>query len=173
MTSHRWAVSHLHGRRFATHGVTFEPAADMAAVFDVDGEVRAWTLPDRVVGLHGATQVWLLDGAVYSYAGTHIGSLRAGVFRGTDGLISGYLGGSLDPTILPHLPATLPTPPQVPSTRRPPLNPPSAQSSEPRNGWSSYGWSGFLLPRPLLPIQQRGRANGQPSLPATRDGLTA
>jgi 4-fold beta-flower domain-containing protein len=157
-------------RGFVTLHMALEPDAHLEAIVDADGDVCGWMLPDRVVGRHGAAQAWLLDGAVYSLAGTHIGSLQAGVFRGEDGTISGRLRGSHDLADAALAKATLPAPPAVPAARRPVLRPSFDPRGAPRDEWSSYGWSGFLIPRPPLPAQETVRMGGRPALSPVRVG---
>jgi len=118
--------------------------ATVEPVFDRDGLVCAWTLPDRLVGLGGETQAWLVDGLVYSRAGTHIGTLRSGLFCGTDGRVSRFLSDGVGPPSLPLQESTPPAPSFVPPVPRPHWKP-SVVSEDPCDEWSRYGWSGFLV----------------------------
>jgi hypothetical protein len=128
-------------------------------VFDRDGLVCAWMLPDRLVGPAGATQAWLLGAAVYSRAGTHIGILRSGLFLGMDGMVSGFLSDSVGPPSLPLHESTPPAPSFVPPAPRPQRKP-LLVSEDPCDEWSTYGWSGFLI--------SGGRTTAAPSRPRPR-----
>ncbi|MCU1475140.1 MAG: hypothetical protein JWQ92_3208 [Amnibacterium sp.] len=119
-------------------------AATVEPVFDRAGLVCAWMLPDRLVGRAGGTQAWLVDGALYSRVGTHIGILRSGLFSGTDGLVSGFLSCAVGPPSLPPQESTPPAPSSVPPALRPRWKPRHV-SAAPSEEWSTYGWSGFLI----------------------------
>jgi 4-fold beta-flower domain-containing protein len=119
-------------------------AATAEPVFDHAGLVCAWMLPGRLVGPAGGTQAWLIDGALYSRAGTHIGVLHSGLFCGTDGLVSGFLSDALGPPSLPPQESTPPAPSFVPPAPRPKWKP-RLVPVPPRDEWATYGWSGFLI----------------------------
>ena len=119
-------------------------AATVEPVFDHFGLVCAWVLPGRLVGPGGWTQAWLLDGALYSRAGTHIGILHSGLFCGTDGLVSGFLSDAIGPPSLPAQDSPPPAPSIVPPVPRPRWKP-RLVPVPPRDEWATYGWSGFLI----------------------------
>jgi hypothetical protein len=152
------------GRQVTDASVVLDRARPLSGppepIFDAAGGVCAWMLPDRVVGRRGSTQAWLDGGLVYSHAGSLIGSVTDGVFRETDGAVTGYLAGCLDPACLPTVQSTPPEPPRVVAERRPGLRLRLARSGSPRNEWSTLSWAGFLLPRTEPPR----RAKGHPSL---------
>lgn len=135
------------GGRSAAHRVAPEVWCVAEAIFDRAGRFSAWLLIDRLVGAGGGTQAWIRGGAIYSRAGTHIGSLSGGLIRGMDGTISGFAAGSPGVPARPVCGAPPPVPAVGITMRRPRLRSSPEPRRDARPVWSTHGWSGFLVPR--------------------------